>query len=151
MITLTPVEANQYNTILNLLLSAPSGKFYLRDILTTHPCSPRVGRAFYERLTNSNIPQDVIVSNLNGNGAVEYEKIQTKKAGALDLQGLPPFFYYSNSIVAGGLPVQSYSTRLTPLTSFTILLATLLSTSHGICAASAVMKSTVLTARSAIA
>lgn len=40
MITLTPLEANQYNTILNLLLSAPSGKFYLRDILTTQPCSP---------------------------------------------------------------------------------------------------------------
>ena len=75
MITLTPVEANQYNTILNLLLSAPSGKFYLRDILTTQPCSPRVGRVFYERLTNSNIPQDVIVSSIHGNGAVEYEKI----------------------------------------------------------------------------
>ena len=58
---------------------------------------------------------------------------------------------YSNSIVAGGLPVQSYITRLTPLTSFTILLVALLSTSHGSCAASAVMKSDVSTALRAIA
>lgn len=64
---------------------------------------------------------------------------------------LRAFENYSNSIVAGGFPVQSYSTRLTPLTSFTIRLATLPNTSHGIWAASAVMKSTVFTARSAMA
>ncbi len=58
---------------------------------------------------------------------------------------------YSNSIVAGGFPVQSYSTRFTCGTSFTMRFATLLSTGHGISAASAVMKSTVLTARSATA
>ena len=34
----------------------------------------------------------------------------------------PPFDYYSNSIVAGGLPVQSYITRFTPFTSLTIRL-----------------------------
>ena len=59
--------------------------------------------------------------------------------------------YYSNSIVAGGFPVQSYSTRFTCFTSFTIRLAVLPSTSHGISAASAVMKSMVFTARSATA
>ncbi len=58
---------------------------------------------------------------------------------------------YSNSIVAGGFPVQSYSTLLTPFTSLTILLETTLKTSHGICAASAVIKSEVLTALSAMA
>ena len=58
---------------------------------------------------------------------------------------------YSNSIVPGGLLVRSYITRLTPLTSLIILLITLLSTSYGISAASAVIKSTVFTARSATA
>lgn len=59
--------------------------------------------------------------------------------------------YYSNSIVAGGFPVTSYRTLLTPFTSLTILLDTLPRTSHGSSAASAVMKSTVFTARSAMA
>ena len=58
---------------------------------------------------------------------------------------------YSNSIVPGGLLVQSYSTLFTPLTSLTILFATVLKTSHGIWAQSAVMKSAVHTARSATA
>lgn len=58
---------------------------------------------------------------------------------------------YSNSIVAGGLLVQSYKTRLTPLTSFTILLAILFKIFQSICAASAVMKSFVKTARRTIA
>lgn len=58
---------------------------------------------------------------------------------------------YSNSIVAGGFPVQSYMTLLTCFTSFTILVVTLLRTSHGISAASAVIKSLVNTARSATA
>lgn len=75
MITLTALEANQYNTILGLLSTRPSGKFYLRDILTNQPCSPRVGRAFYERLLSNSIPQNIIVSNIDGNGAVEYEKL----------------------------------------------------------------------------
>ena len=61
------------------------------------------------------------------------------------------FTFYSNSIVAGGLLVQSYITRLTPLTSLTIRLVTLCSTSHGRLALSAVMKSLVMTARSAMA
>lgn len=38
-------------------------------------------------------------------------------------------FFYSNSIVAGGLDVQSSSTLLTPATSFTILLEILSKTS----------------------
>ena len=58
---------------------------------------------------------------------------------------------YSNSIVPGGLLVRSYITLFTPLTSLIILLITLLSTSYGISAASAVIKSTVFTALSAIA
>lgn len=59
--------------------------------------------------------------------------------------------FYSNSIVPGGFPVQSYSTRFTCATSFTIRLVTFCSTLHGISAASAVMKSTVFTARKATA
>ncbi len=58
---------------------------------------------------------------------------------------------YSNSIVAGGFPVQSYNTLFTPFTSLTILDATFPSTSQGICAGSAVIKSDVLTARNTIA
>ena len=65
--------------------------------------------------------------------------------------GFPLFLDYSNSIVAGGFPVQSYITRFTPFTSFTILVVTFPSTSHGSSADSAVMKSLVVTARSAIA
>ena len=59
--------------------------------------------------------------------------------------------FYSNSIVPGGLLVKSYITLLTPFTSLIIRLITLWSTSNGISADSAVMKSTVLTARSATA
>lgn len=58
---------------------------------------------------------------------------------------------YSNSIVPGGFPVQSYITRFTPFTSFTIRLVTLFNISQGICAASAVIKSLVFTARNATA
>ena len=61
------------------------------------------------------------------------------------------FIYYSNSIVAGGFPVQSYITLFTPLTSFTILVVTFPRTSHGKSADSAVMKSLVVTALKAIA
>lgn len=59
--------------------------------------------------------------------------------------------YHSNSIVPGGLLVRSYITRFTPFTSFMILVITFCSTSNGISEQSAVMKSLVLTARSAIA
>lgn len=64
---------------------------------------------------------------------------------------LRAFENYSNSIVPGGFPVQSYSTLLTPFTSFTILLVTVSNTSQGIFAASAVIKSDVFTALSATA
>src|SRR5574344_380123 len=60
---------------------------------------------------------------------------------------LRAFCNYSNSIVAGGFPVQSYSTLLTPFTSFTIRVVTLPRTSQGSSALSAVIKSLVLTAR----
>lgn len=62
-----------------------------------------------------------------------------------------PSFYYSNSIVPGGLLVRSQNTRLTPFTSLMILLITFCSTSNGISAASAVIKSIVFTALSATA
>lgn len=58
---------------------------------------------------------------------------------------------YSNSIVPGGLLVRSYITRFTPFTSFMIRVITFCNTSNGISEQSAVMKSLVLTARSAIA
>lgn len=44
------------------------------------------------------------------------------------------FFHYKNyshSMVAGGLPVMSYTTRLTPFTSFTIRELMRSSTSYG--------------------
>lgn len=75
----------------------------------------------------------------------------TQKMGSRLFSVFPAFLGHSNSIVAGGFPVQSYITRLTPLTSFTILVVTLPSTSHGSSALSAVMKSLVVTALSAIA
>lgn len=59
--------------------------------------------------------------------------------------------FYSSSIVAGGLPVQSYITRLMWGTSFTMRLVTLKISSQGRAAGSAVIKSVVVTARSAIA
>ena len=58
---------------------------------------------------------------------------------------------YSNSIVPGGLLVKSYMTRLTPFTSLTIRFMTFCRTSQGISAASAVIKSEVMTARRATA
>lgn len=64
---------------------------------------------------------------------------------------LRAFENYSNSIVPGGLEVMSYMTLFTPRTSLIIRLITVLKTSNGILAASAVMKSIVLTARKAIA
>lgn len=64
---------------------------------------------------------------------------------------LRAFENYSNSIVPGGLLVTSYITLLTWLTSLIIRLVTFCSTSQGISAASAVIKSIVFTARRAIA
>ncbi len=57
---------------------------------------------------------------------------------------------YSHSIVAGGLLVMSYTTRLTPAISLTIRLAARASNSCGRRAQSAVMKSWLVTARRAI-
>ena len=62
-----------------------------------------------------------------------------------------PNVRYSNSIVPGGLLVKSYITLLTPLTSLIILPITFCSTSNDISAASAVIKSIVLTALKATA
>ena len=55
---------------------------------------------------------------------------------------------HSHSIVAGGLPEMSYTTRLIPRTSLMMRLETLPSSSYGRCAQCAVMKSLVTTARS---
>ena len=75
-IQLTTLEENQLNMILEKLLIFPTRTFYLREILTTQPCSARVGRAFFENVTSKspNIP-NIIVSNIDGAGAVQYEKI----------------------------------------------------------------------------
>gem|GEM_PF-3693539 len=56
---------------------------------------------------------------------------------------------YSHSIVAGGLPEMSYTTRLMPRTSLMMRLETLPSSACGSSAQCAVMKSCVCTARSA--
>ena len=57
--------------------------------------------------------------------------------------------FYSHSIVPGGLLVTSYTTRLMPLTSFTIRLEMVFSTSCGSGTQSAVMPSSECTARMA--
>jgi len=56
---------------------------------------------------------------------------------------------HSHSIVAGGLLEMSYTTRFTPSTSLMMRLLIVASTSYGIRAQSAVMKSCVSTARTA--
>src|ERR1700735_4161681 len=56
---------------------------------------------------------------------------------------------YSHSIVPGGFDVTSYTTRLIPRTSLTILLEIVLNTSNGSVAQSAVMPSSVSPARTA--
>ncbi len=56
---------------------------------------------------------------------------------------------HSHSIVAGGLPEISYTTRLIPRTSLMMRFDTCPSSSCGRCAQCAVMKSCVCTARSA--
>ena len=57
---------------------------------------------------------------------------------------------YSHSIVAGGLEVMSYTTRLIPFTSLTIRVDTVFSTSYGSRTQSAVMPSVLWTARTAM-
>src|SRR5687768_6950060 len=54
---------------------------------------------------------------------------------------------HSHSMVPGGLEVRSYRNRLTPGTSFTTRFDIRSSTSNGIRAQSAVIKSSVVTAR----
>jgi hypothetical protein len=56
---------------------------------------------------------------------------------------------YSHSIVAGGLLLMSYTTRLIPLTLLIISLEMWAKNSYGKCAQSAVMPSTLVTALSA--
>src|SRR3989304_3949195 len=56
---------------------------------------------------------------------------------------------YSHSMVAGGLELMSYTTRLIPLSSLMILLEAATRTSCGIFAQSAVIPSTLVTARRA--
>src|ERR1700693_3905082 len=63
--------------------------------------------------------------------------------------GFPLIFFYSHSMVPGGLLVMSKTTRLTPLTSFTIRLLMRASTSYGTRAQSAVMASSLVTTRTA--
>ena len=59
----------------------------------------------------------------------------------------PPPRLYSHSIVPGGLLVMSYTTRLIPRTSLTIRDEILRSTSYGSGAQSAVIPSSLSTAR----
>ena len=64
--------------------------------------------------------------------------------------GCEPCGPYSHSIVAGGFPEMSYTTREIPGTSLTMRRETTSRNSYGSRAQCAVMKSTVSTARSAI-
>ena len=61
----------------------------------------------------------------------------------------PRLHAHSHSIVAGGLPEMSYTTRLMPRTSLMMRLETLDSRPYGSSAQWAVMKSSVCTARNA--
>src|SRR5690606_7270427 len=62
----------------------------------------------------------------------------------------PATVAHSHSIVAGGLPLMSYTTRDTPRSSLMIRFDTRPRKSYGRCAQWAVMKSMVSTARRAI-
>jgi len=75
-----------------------------------------------------------------GNGLAHEEFVAETGAG---------FLAYSHSIVAGGLPEMSYTTRLMPRTSLMMRFDTLPSRLCGNSAQWAVMKSCVCTARSA--
>ena len=77
--------------------------------------------------------------------------LSSHKNRTLEISRVPGFIHYSNSIVPGGFPVQSYTTRLTWSTSLTMRVVTRSIRSHGRWAASAVMKSLVVTARNAMA
>ena len=89
-------------------------------------------------------------------GRVETNSINPVSQGKVTGQkpcihaGLSRFNGHSHSIVAGGLLVMSYTTRLTPFTSLTMRLEAAARTSSGIRAQSAVMKSVVDTARRAM-
>ncbi len=63
---------------------------------------------------------------------------------------LRAFCYYSHSMVAGGLEVMSYTMRLACFTSLTMRVLIFSRTSYGMRAQSAVMASTLVTARRAI-
>ena len=76
----------------------------------------------------------------------------TMKSGPSERRAEAPLAHtdYSHSIVAGGLPEMSYTTREMPGTSLTMRRDTRSRNSYGRCAQCAVMKSMVSTARSAI-
>ena len=77
-----------------------------------------------------------------------HEKARARRASSsTDRHERPP---YSHSIVAGGFPLMSYTTRDTPRTSLMIRFDTRPRKSYGRCAQCAVMKSIVSTARNAI-
>lgn len=63
------------------------------------------------------------------------------------LPGRTPAPHHSHSIVAGGFPEMSYTTRLIPRTSLMIRFDARPSSAYGKCAQCAVMKSVVCTAR----
>ena len=70
--------------------------------------------------------------------------------GSRDFSRVAAVFFYSHSTVAGGLDVMSYTTRLTLGTSFVMRDEALSKSSHGRRDQSAVMKSSVDTARRAM-
>jgi hypothetical protein len=91
--------------------------------------------------SRSTTPGDGFLPNLPRNSAF---------AAATDCGMLGERPGHSHSMVAGGFPEMSYTTREMPATSLTILRETTSRNSYGRRAHCAVMKSTVSTARSAI-
>ena len=99
------------------------------------------------------------LGKVTSHGLVEDSKTVAPDPPSLDRTGyrLKPFLMsepadtgdYSHSIVLGGLELMSYTTRLTPLTSLMIRVEIFCRTSWGIGNQSAVMKSSVVTARTA--
>ena len=76
-------------------------------------------------------------------------KLNKSTPKSLNFRAFRGCIFYSHSIVAGGLEVISYTTRLTNLTWFTILAEMFPKISCGILAQSAVIKSLVVTPRKA--
>jgi len=128
------------------LCSAPSPLAAARAGSTS--VTPGITRSPTESRSASAAPQaGQLVASA---GAAAEHQGQDRDAVALGLAVRPfAFRHHSHSIVAGGLELMSYTTRLTPRTSLTMRALIRPNTSYGSLAQSAVIPSSDVTARTA--